>query len=90
MATDDFTHTGDAAAIIRGKGLTGKAMFGLADPLPAAYEGFKIQRYKDRVNPESGYSYDKAAVVVQGEDHVGMLKHAQAQVDLRGLSVAAA
>ena len=31
---DDYADTGEAAAIIRGKGSTGKAMFGMDDELP--------------------------------------------------------
>jgi len=86
VATDDHADTGEAAAIIRGKGSTGKAMFGMDDPLPEVYEhGFDIQLYKDRVTSETGYSYNKAGVIVKADDHVGMLRHAQAQVDLRGL-----
>lgn len=86
VAADDYADSGEAAAIIRGKGSTGKAMFGMDDVLPEVYEhGFKIQLYKDRVTSETGYSYNKAGVVVRADDHVGMLRHAQAQMDLRGL-----
>lgn len=86
VATDDYAETTEAAAIIRGKGSTGKAMFGMDDVLPDVYQhGFDIQLYKGRVTSETGYSYNKAGVIVKGDDHVGMLRHARAQVDLRGL-----
>lgn len=87
VATDDCADTGEAAAIIRGKGSTGKAMFGMDEALPEVYdEGFEIQLYKDRVTSATGYSYNKAGIIVKADDHVGMLRHAQTQVDLRGLS----
>jgi len=87
VAADDYATTSDTAAIIRGKGATGKAMFGMDEELPEIYadDRFDIQLYKSRVNPKSGYSYNKAGVIVKADDHVGMLRHAQAQVDLRGL-----
>ncbi|HEX2503280.1 MAG TPA: lipoyl(octanoyl) transferase LipB [Miltoncostaeaceae bacterium] len=89
MATNDYADTGEAAALIRGKGPTGRAMYGMDEALPAAYAEMRIERYKDRVTGER-YSYDKAAVIAHGDDHVAMLRHAMAQVDLRGLEPQAA
>jgi hypothetical protein len=83
-AADDYAVTGEALAIIRGKG-GGKAMFGPEDALPPAYHDMRIETYRDRISGRRGYSFNKAAVIAHRDDHITMLRHALAQVDLRGI-----
>ncbi len=83
-AADDYEVTGEALAIIRGKGGS-KAMFGPDDALPRPYRDMRVETYRDRISGRSGYTFNKAAVVAHHDDHITMLRHALAQVDLRGL-----
>lgn len=82
--TDDFEQTHQFAAIIRGKGKTGKEMFAQGDDLPAGYEHLTIQTYRDRV--EGGYK--RLAVITDSDEE--MLAHGALQVRVRGLRPAQA
>ena len=80
IAADDFEDTGELVAIIRGKGETGRAMFGPGDELPPEYEDLKIEILGDRIRGH----YRRLCVVAHKEDIESMLRHGAAQVQLRG------
>lgn len=82
LATDDHDKTAELIAIVKGKGGSG-SFFDVGDALPEAYDGFRIERYCDRVARPG--SYDKAGLVVAESDHATMLAHTWIQIWLRGL-----
>lgn len=81
IAADDFAESGEMVALIRGKGPTGRQMFGPGDQLPPAYEDMKIELCADRKNG----GYKKSCVVAHKDDAETMLRHCAAQVKIRGL-----
>lgn len=83
-ACDDYETTGDSVAVIRGKGDTGKEMFGPDDTLPPGYERLRVELFKDRV---SG-GYNRAALVATTPEE--MLAHGAIQVQVRSLKPAQA
>ena len=82
LATDDYDETGDVIAIIKGKEGSAR-QFDRADELPAVYASWPTATYRDRVDYPGAYS--KQALVCNELEHEGMLNHALAQIQLRGL-----
>jgi hypothetical protein len=81
LAADDYADTGEMISLIRGKGETGRKMFGPGDVLPAAYDGMRIELQADR--KQGGYQ--RYCVVAHKDDAETMLRHCAAQVQLRQL-----
>lgn len=81
VQADDYEQTRELVALIRGKGDSGRGMFGPGDSLPAAYEGMRVENFGARI---AGH-YNKYCVVAHEDDVKAMLDHGAAQVRLRGL-----
>jgi hypothetical protein len=77
VAADDFEDTRELVAVIRGSD-GGRRMYGLGDPLPAAYaERFRTQLYNERVVHPG--AWNKVVVVAREDDAPTMLNHALIQ-----------
>ena len=77
VAADDFGHTRELVAVIRGSD-GGRRMYGTADPLPAVYtERFRTQLYSERINYPG--AWNKAVVVAREDDDETLLNHALIQ-----------
>lgn len=85
LEVDDFSETSEFVAIIRGNGgPRGQRMFSPGDDLPAAYQGLRIETYRDRVaGTDQLRGWNKLAVVAGEDDSRSMLRHAAIQVELR-------
>jgi hypothetical protein len=83
LETDDHDATGDMIAIIRGRDGSGK-LFDPGEDLPAVYEPWVVETYRDRVDYSGAYV--KQALVCSETDSEVMLNHALAQIQLRGLA----
>jgi hypothetical protein len=78
----DFDQTQELVAVLRGRD-GGRKMFSNSDPLPSQYAEMTIARLSDRI---PGHRFRNAAcVVVKRDDVMSILRHGQAQVELRGL-----
>ena len=76
-AADDYEHTRELVAVIRGSD-GGRRMYGAGDTLPAAYtERFRTEIYKDRIDYPG--AWNKLVVVAREDDHETMLNHALIQ-----------
>lgn len=82
LATDDYDETGDLIAVIKGKDGTGR-LFDSAAELPSVYVSWETATYRDRVDYPG--SYLKQGLVCHEDDHMTMLNHCLAQMQLRGL-----
>lgn len=78
---DDWAQSYEMLSMIRGGGATGKAGFGPDDPVPTAYQGFKIDVLKNRI----GGKWNVLAVVAERDDYATMLRHTFLQAKLRRL-----
>jgi len=77
VAADDYEQTGELVAVIRGSD-GGRRMYGVGDPLPAAYaERFRTQIYNERVVHPG--AWNKIVVVAREDDHEAILNHALIQ-----------
>jgi hypothetical protein len=77
VATDDYEHTGELVAVIRGSD-GARRMYGTGDALPTIYtERFRTQIYNERITHPG--AWNKAAVVAREDDHETMLNHALIQ-----------
>lgn len=77
VATDDYEHTRELIAVIRGSD-GGRRMYGAGDALPALYaERFRTQTYNERVDHPG--AWNKIAVVAREDDDQAMLDHALIQ-----------
>lgn len=85
LAADDYEQSHECVAIIRGKGGgRGQQMFAPGDDLPAAYDGMRIEVFRDRIQGTSRRrGYDKLAVIARDDDIDTMLRHASIQVQMR-------
>jgi hypothetical protein len=76
-AADDYEHTRELIAVIRGSD-GGRRMYSAGDTLPAAYtERFRTQLYNERIVYPG--AWNKLVVVVREDDHRAMLDHALIQ-----------
>ncbi len=76
-AADDYEHTRELVAVIRGSD-GGRRMYSAGDTLPAAYaERFRTQLYNERIVYPG--AWNKLVVVVREDDHGAMLDHALIQ-----------
>jgi hypothetical protein len=77
VAADDYEHTRELVAVIRGSD-GGRRMYGAGDVLPAVYaERFRTQIYNERiVHPGV---WNKVVVVAREDDDDAMLNHAVIQ-----------
>ena len=76
-AADDYEHTREPVAVIRGSD-GGRRMYSAGDTLPAAYaERFRTQLYDERIVYPG--AWNKLVVVVREDDHGAMLDHALIQ-----------
>jgi hypothetical protein len=76
-AADDYEHTRELVAVIRGSD-GGRRMYSAGDTLPAAYaERFRTQLYNERIVYPG--AWNKLVVVVREDDHNAMLDHALIQ-----------
>jgi hypothetical protein len=80
VAADDYEDTRELVAIIRGKGETGRQMFGPGDELPPTYAHSRIDNLGERIDGH----YNRYCVVAHEDDLQTMLDHGAAQVELRG------
>ena len=77
VAADDYEHTRELVAVIRGSD-GGRRMYGAGDTLPALYtERFTTQSYNERVVYPG--VWNKAVVVAREDDDQAMLNHALIQ-----------
>jgi hypothetical protein len=77
VAVDDYEHTRELVAVIRGSD-GGRRMYGAGDTLPAAYtERFQTQIYNERIVYPG--AWNKLVVVVREDDSNAMLNHALIQ-----------
>jgi hypothetical protein len=77
VAADDFEHTRELVAVIRGSD-GARRMYGSGDTLPAVYaEHFRTQIYNERVAYPG--AWNKLVVVAREDDHTTMLNHALIQ-----------
>ena len=77
VAADDFGHTRELVAVIRGSD-GGRRMYGTGDPLPAVYtERFRTQLYSERINYPG--AWNKVVVVAREDDDETLLNHALIQ-----------
>jgi hypothetical protein len=77
--TDDADRTREFIAVIRGKGTTGKEMYGPGDTLPSGYEHLRVENYCDCVMG----GFRRYGVVATEDDVDSMLDHALIQARLR-------
>jgi hypothetical protein len=76
-AADDYEHTCELVAVIRGSD-GGRRMYSAGDTLPAAYtERFRTQLYNERIVYPG--AWNKLVVVVREDEHGAMLDHALIQ-----------
>jgi hypothetical protein len=76
-AADDYEHTRELVAVIRGSD-GGRRMYGAGDTLPTVYtERFRTQIYNERIIYPG--AWNKLVVVVGEDDHDAMLDHALIQ-----------
>ena len=76
-AADDYEHTRELVAVIRGSD-GGRRMYSAGDTLPAAYtERFRTEIYKDRIDYPG--AWNKLVVVAREDDPDAMLDHALIQ-----------
>jgi hypothetical protein len=76
-AADDYEHTRELVAVIRGSD-GGRRMYGAGDTLPTVYtERFRTQIYNERIIYPG--AWNKLVVVVREDDHDAMLDHALIQ-----------
>ena len=80
LEVDDYADSGDLVAVIKGKG-GGAKMYDPTDDLPAEYEGFRIETYRDRIDAPG--SYEKLGVVAHEDDVATMLGHTLIQAQSR-------
>jgi hypothetical protein len=85
LEPDDYNETNELVAIIRGAGgPRGQQMFDPGDDLPSAYEGMRVETYRDRIAGMPDFrGWNKLAVVAREDDVETMLRHAAIQVALR-------
>jgi hypothetical protein len=77
VAADDFEHTRELVAVIRGSD-GGRRMYGIGDKLPAIYaERFRTQVYNERVVHPG--AWNKLVVVAREDDTAAILNHALIQ-----------
>jgi hypothetical protein len=77
VAADDFEHTRELVAVIRGSD-GGRRMYGIGDKLPAVYaERFRTQVYNERVVHPG--AWNKLVVVAREDDTAAILNHALIQ-----------
>jgi len=77
VAADDFDHTREFVAVIRGSD-GGRRMYGTGDPLPAVYtERFRTQIYNERIIYPG--AWNKIVVVAREDDDEAILNHALIQ-----------
>jgi hypothetical protein len=76
LEPDDYEDTGELIAIIRGSDGRRK-MYDPAADLPEAYDDFRIETYRDRIDFPG--SWTKLSVVVSEDDTTAMLNHALIQ-----------
>jgi hypothetical protein len=79
---DDFAKSNEKVSMIRGGGERGRGGFGPGDSLPGAYDGFKVEMLRDRVQGK----WNVQAVVADADDHEAMLAHTGIQARLRRLA----
>jgi hypothetical protein len=82
LEVDDYETTGELLAIIRGSDDGGKKMYDPAQQLPPAYEPFRVEIYRDRI--DFPRSWNKLAVIAHKDDETTMLNHALLQARRRG------
>jgi hypothetical protein len=76
-AADDYEHTRELVAVIRGSD-GGRRMYSAGDTLPAVYsQRFRTEIYKDRIDYPG--AWNKLVVVVREDDPDAMLDHALIQ-----------
>jgi hypothetical protein len=77
VAADDYDHTRELVAVIRGSD-GGRRMYGVGDALPAVYtERFRTQIYNERVVYPG--AWNKLVVVAREDDDEAILNHALIQ-----------
>ncbi len=77
VAADDYEHTRELVAVIRGSD-GGRRMYGVGDPLPAVYDDrFRTQIYNERVVHPG--AWNKMVVVAREDDDAAILNHALIQ-----------
>jgi hypothetical protein len=77
VAADDYEHTRELVAVIRGSD-GGRRMYGPGDTLPPPYtERFRTQIYNERVDYPG--AWNKVAVVAREDDEEAILNHALIQ-----------
>ncbi len=80
LEVDDYEQTRELIAVIKGKGDSPK-MYDPTDDLPDAYDGLRIETYRDRIDWPG--SYTKQAVVAHEDDAATMLAHTLIQAQSR-------
>lgn len=81
IAGDTYDDKGEMISLIRGKGETGRQMFGPGDQLPRGYDQLRVEIHRDR---KAG-GFNKYCVVAHKDDVESMLLHCALQARLRGL-----
>jgi hypothetical protein len=77
VAADDYEQTRELVAVVRGSD-GGRRMYGVGDPLPAAYtDRFRTQLYNERVVYPG--AWNKVVVVAREDDDEAILNHALIQ-----------
>jgi hypothetical protein len=77
VAADDYEHTRELVAVIRGSD-GARRMYGAGDALPAVYaERFRTQNYNERIIHPG--AWNKVVVVARDDDDDAMLNHALIQ-----------
>jgi hypothetical protein len=77
VAADDYEHTRELVAVIRGSD-GGRRMYGAGDPLPTPYtDRFRTQIYNERVVYPG--VWNKVVVVAREDDNQAILDHALIQ-----------
>ena len=71
----------DLVAVIKGKGKGGRSMFAPGDDLPAGYQPFTVDVFRNRINGPQ--AFNRLAVVAEGGDREAMLDHGLLQLNLR-------
>jgi hypothetical protein len=81
LEVDDYEQTHELIAIVRGSD-GGKRMYDPHESLPASYEPFRIETYRERV--DFPRAWNKLAVIAHEDDTTAMLNHALLQARRRG------
>ena len=81
LEADDYEHTREMVAIIRGTGASKRGMYDPSTPLPGIYGKLRTGIYRDFITVPR--SWDRKAVIATEDDIDTMLNHSLVQADLR-------